>query len=121
MADEQNNRRKHPRFNVEKAIYLEVVGRDSRSEADNTIFLCNTLDISVAGLRVWVRDPVAQGSTVNIAVPEDEWKENLELVGKVMWVRDAGDKPGYWLGLELEDTTRENMARWFKVVQQLKL
>ena len=120
MAYEQNNRRKHPRFYVEKAIYLEVVGRESRSEADNIIFLCNTLDISVRGLRIWVQEPVAEGSTVNIAVPENEWKENLELVGKVMWSRKAGDKPGYWLGLELEDTTHENMERWFKVVQQLK-
>ena len=120
MAYEQNNRRKHPRFSVEKAIYLEVVARESRSEADNTIFLCNTLDISVAGLRVWVQEPVAEGSTVNIAVPEDEWKENLELVGKVMWSKGAGDNPGFWLGLELEDTTHENMERWFKVVQRLK-
>lgn len=120
MAYEQNNRRKHPRFSVERAIYLEVVGRESRSEADNTIFLCNTLDISVGGLRIWVQEPVAEGSKVNIAVPEDEWKENLELAGKVMWSKEADDKPGFWLGLELEDTTHENMERWFKVVQRLK-
>ena len=120
MAYEQNNRRQYPRFSVEKAIYLEVVGRESRSEADNTIFRCNTLDISVAGLRVWVQEPVAEGSKVNIAVPEKEWKENLELAGKVMWSREAGDKPGFWLGLELDDTTHENMERWFKVVQRLK-
>ena len=120
MAYEQNNRRKHPRFSVKKVIYLEVVSRDSRSEADNTIFLCNTLDISMGGLRVWVQDPVAEGSKVNIAVPEDEWKENLELAGQVMWSKKAGDKPGFWLGLELDDTTRENMEQWFKVVQRLK-
>ena len=120
MADYSNNRRKHERFSIEKAIYLEVVGRNSRSEADNMIFLCNTLDISLGGLRIWVQEPVAEGSVVNIAVPEDEWKENLELVGRVMWSKEAIETPGYWLGLELEDTTHENMERWFEVVQQLK-
>ncbi|MEM8564186.1 MAG: PilZ domain-containing protein [Pseudomonadota bacterium] len=120
ITDEYLNRRKHPRFEVEKAIYLEVVNKNSRSEAQNTIFLCNTLDISVGGLRIWVQDPVPEGSRVNIAVPEEEWKENLELAGKVMWSKPADGKPGYWLGLELEDTTHENMTRWFKVVQKLK-
>tara|TARA_R110001592_G_C13192961_1_gene753461 strand:+ start:12172 stop:12537 length:366 start_codon:yes stop_codon:yes gene_type:complete len=120
MTYQQNNRRKHPRFSVEKSIYLEVVSRGSRSEADNTIFRCNTLDVSEAGLRIWVQESVAHGSAVNIAVPADEWKENLELVGKVMWSRAAEDKPGYWIGLELEDTSHENMERWFRVVQQLK-
>jgi len=120
MNHDQNDRRRHPRFEVEKSIYLEVVGRNSRSEADNKIFLCNTLDISVGGLRISLQEPVAEGSTVNIAVPENEWKENLELVGKVMWSKVADGKPGYWLGLELEDTSRENMERWFKVVHFLK-
>ncbi len=49
----------------------------------------------------------------------EDWKENLELVGQAMWCRPREDAPGYWVGLELKDTTRENMERWFKVVHQL--
>lgn len=120
MGNQDEDRRKHPRFEVEKAIYVEVINRNSRSEADNIIIRCNTLDISVGGLRIWVPDPVPQGCAVNIAVPADEWKENLELVGKVMWVKEADDGKGFWVGLELEDTSHENMERWFKVVQFLK-
>jgi len=118
--DYNEDRRKHPRFSVQKAIYVEIVDRDSRSEADNTIILCETVDISLGGLRIWVPEPVEQGCTVNIAVPSSEWKENLELVGKVMWVQDADNRSGYWIGLELEDTSRENMERWFQVVQLMK-
>ena len=33
----------------------------------------------------------------NIAVPMDDWKENLELVGEAMWVRQADDKKCYWV------------------------
>ncbi len=119
MAYNYSDRRKHQRINVEKAIYIEVVGRGSRSEADNTIIRCETVDISVAGLKIWVEHAIPQGSKLNIAAPMDDWKENLELVGKVMWLREADNAPGYWAGLELEDTGRDNMERWFQVVHFL--
>lgn len=120
MRSGYEERRKHPRYEVGKAIYIELISRDGRSEADNTIIRCNTLDISVGGLRIWVPDAVPAGCAVNIAVPAEEWKENLELAGKVMWVKAADTGTGFWVGLELEDTTRENMEKWFKVVQLMK-
>ncbi len=120
MAYDYNDRRKHPRVDIERAIYIEVVTPGIRSEAQNTVIRCETVDVSVAGLRIWVPENVPSGSKLNIAVPMDEWKENLELSGKVMWARQADNKSGYWLGLELEDTTREDMGKWFRAVQFLQ-
>jgi hypothetical protein len=119
MEYDYSDRRKHQRVSVEKAIYIEVVGRGSRSEADNIVIRCETVDVSVSGLKIWVLEAIAQGSKLNIAAPMDDWKENLELVGKVMWLREADNSQGYWLGLELEDTGRDNMERWFRVVHFL--
>jgi c-di-GMP-binding flagellar brake protein YcgR len=120
MESNSLDRRKHERFNVERAIYIEVVERGSRTEADNTILRCVTLDVSVGGLRVAVPTAIPQGSTLNIAVPTDDLKDNLELVGKAMWVKEAADHKGYWVGLELQDSSREDMRKWFDVVQELK-
>ncbi len=119
MANDYSDRRQHPRVNYERAIYAEVVRPGSRSEAENTIIRCETVDISVAGLRIWVPDMVPQGSKLNIAVPMEEFTDSLELVGNVMWAREADDK-GYWIGLELEDSNREDMEKWFKAVQYLR-
>lgn len=113
-------RREYPRIAVERAIYIEVASRASRSEADSTIFRCETVDISVGGLRIRVPEPIVQGSKLNIGVPMDEWKENLELAGEVMWVGRADDDNGYWVGLQLEDTSREDMEKWYRAVQFLK-
>jgi hypothetical protein len=74
----------------------------------------------VGGLRIAVPVAIAQGSILNIAVPLDDWKENLELVGEAKWVREAGDRAGYWVGLELQDSSREDMEKWFRVVQRLQ-
>ena len=120
MTYDYTDRRKHPRVDVERAIYIEVVQPGSRSEAHNTVLRCETVDVSVAGLRIWVPENVPAGSKLNIAVPMEEWKENLELVGKVMWSRPAETQSGYWLGLELEDSSREDMEKWFRAVQFLQ-
>jgi len=120
VSDDYIDRRKHERIEVETAIYIEVVGRGNRSEADNTIIRCETVDISVGGLRIWVPEAIAEGSTLNIAVPMDDWIENLELVGKAVWIKEADNRAGYWVGLELEDASHDDMEKWCKVVYTLK-
>lgn len=119
MAHDYTNRRQHERIEVVQAIFIEVVGKGNRTEADNAIIRCETVDVSVGGLKIFVTEEIATGSQLNLAVPMDDWKENLELVGEAMWSRPAEGKPGYWVGLELNDSSREDMEKWCKVVHTL--
>ncbi len=119
MTRDYTDRRKHQRINLVKAIFIEVVRRGSRGESDNTIIRCETADVSVSGLRIYVTQPIAQGSKLNIAVPMDDWKENLELVGEAVWVKPLETGEGFWVGLELRDSNLESMKKWFKVVHSL--
>lgn len=119
MALDYSDRRRHKRVEVVKAIFIEVVNRRSRRESENTIIRCETIDVSLSGLRIYVTQRIAQGSQLNIAVPMDDWKENLELVGEAVWVKPVEQGEGFWVGLELRDSNRENMEKWFKVVHTL--
>jgi len=119
VAQEYFDRRKHQRIEVVRAIFIEVVRRGNRSESANTILRCETVDISVGGLKVYVPQSIPRGSRLNIAVPMEDWKENLELVGDSMWVKPADDGKGFWVGLELHDTDRSSMEKWFRVVHSL--
>jgi len=121
VSFQYTERRKHQRIHIERAIFVEVEHPDSRSEASNQILRCETVDVSVGGLKIWVPDAVVEGSTLNIAAPMEDWTENLELTGKAMWVSssDSSGKPGYWVGLELMDSSREDMEKWLKVVHRL--
>ena len=49
----------------------------------------------------------------------EDWTESLELVGEAMWVKEADDREGYWVGLALKDSSREDMENWLKVVYRL--
>ncbi len=73
----------------------------------------------MSGLRIYVTQAIAKGSTLNIAVPMDDWKENLELIGEAVWVKPLETGEGFWVGLELRDSNLENMKKWFKVVHTL--
>lgn len=119
MTQDFINRRKHPRVSTVQALFIEVVGRDSRRESENTVIRCETVDISVGGLRIHVPEEIASGSRLNIAVPFGDWKDNLELVGQAMWCKPAEGQTGYWVGLELGDSSREDMERWCQVVYML--
>jgi PilZ domain-containing protein len=116
VSHDFTDKRQHQRIEAVQAIFIEVVDRGSRSEAENKIVRCETVDVSVGGLRVLLPDAIETGSRLNLAVPMDGWKENLELVGEAKWCGEAEGKPGYWVGLELKDTSRENMEKWCKIV-----
>lgn len=113
-------RRKHERIGVTQAIYLEILQRGHRRSTSNTVIKCETVDVSVQGLCIYVPNEIAPGTRLNIAVPEDGWVENLELSGEARWIRKARDGVGFWLGLELQDTSQENMEKWFKTVSLLR-
>jgi hypothetical protein len=119
MAEDYADRRKHQRIDVVQAIFIEVVARGNRRESQNTVIKCETVDISVAGLKVHVPEAIPQGSRLNIAVPLNDWKENLELEGEAMWVKPVEEGEGYWVGLGLKDSSREDMEKWFRVVHSL--
>lgn len=121
MSFQYTERRKHQRIHIERAIFVEVENPDSRTESGNQIMRCETVDVSVGGLKIWVPEAVEQGATLNIAAPMEDWKENLELSGKAMWVTpvEEPDRGGFWVGLELMDSSREDMEKWLKVVHRL--
>jgi hypothetical protein len=119
MTFDYTDRRQYERIEVVQAIFIEVVGRGNRKESDNAILRCETVDISVGGLKVFVPDEIAAGSQLNLAVPMDDWKENLELQGEAKWSRRADGRAGFWVGLELKDASREDMKRWCQIAHSL--
>lgn len=119
MAMGQRDRRQHERIEFVQAIYIEIASRKRRSEARNTIFRCETVDVSVGGLKLFVPQSIPAGSRLNLAVPLASGKDNLELTGEAVWMTPAPDREGCWIGLRLDDADRASMEKWFKVVHSL--
>ncbi len=119
MAGNSQERRQHERIEYAQAIYIEIASRRRRSEASSTIIRCETVDVSVGGLKVYVPQPIPAGSRLNIAVPLSSGRENLELTGEAVWMSHAENSNGCWVGLQLDDSDRDSMEKWFRVVHSL--
>ena len=120
MLTLHTDRRKHPRISVVRAIYIEVVSPGFRRESEHTILRCETVDVSVGGLLVRVPQAIPSGTTLNIGAPLGDWTEELELVGTAQWSKPVENSDEYWVGLELRDSTEEDMRKWFTVVARLQ-
>ena len=118
LATKNHERREHRRFEAVKAIYIEIAGRRRRPESENTIIRCETVDVSVGGLKIRVPQPISPGSRLHIGVPLDG-KNNLELTGQAVWAKPMDDDSGYWVGLRLDDSDRDTMEKWFRVVHSM--
>ena len=119
MAIGNQDRRQHERFDFVQAIYIEIASRKRRPESSNTIIRCETVDVSVGGLKLFVPQPIPEGSRLNIAVPLENGRNNLELTGEAVWMKPTDDDTGCWVGLQLDDSDRESMEKWFLVVHKL--
>lgn len=119
LATKPSERREQPRFETVQAIYIEVTGRRRQSESSNTILRCETVNVSVGGLKIHVSEPIATGSRLNIGVPLESGKNNLELTGEAVWMKPLDKGDGYWVGLQLDDSDSDTMASWFRVVHSL--
>lgn len=112
-------KRAHERYNLRLAIFVEVLSPGD-SQSQNRVFRSETVDVSARGLRLWLPEAVAVGRRLHLAIPLENLRESLELEGRAVWSAEANDRPGYWVGLQLDDASREDMERWFLVVQRLR-
>ncbi|NQX88236.1 MAG: PilZ domain-containing protein [Halioglobus sp.] len=119
MSAANQERRQHERIEFAQAIYIEIVSRRRRPESNNRILRCETVNVSVGGLQLFVPEPVPAGSKLHLAVPLQNGRNNLELTGLAVWVTPAKDNAGCWLGLQLDDSDKESMEKWFRVVHSL--
>lgn len=119
MAMQNQERRQHERIDFVQAIYIEIASRKRRSESRNTILRCETVNVSVGGLKLFVPEPIPEGSRLNLAVPLENGRNNLELTGEAVWTQPTDDNAGCWVGLRLDDSDRESMEKWFRVVHSL--
>ena len=120
MTDRFEDRRQHPRLTFQRAIYIEVAKRGQIRDSHTDVMRCETVDVSVSGLKVFVPQEVPADSHLYIAAHTDDWQESLELQGVARWCAPAVEKNGYWLGLELMDADSSAMQKWFMVLQRLR-
>ncbi len=113
--------RKHLRLPAEHRVYIETGASDG--EDDSTIDVCNTLDVSVNGLRLALGHELPVGAYLHLGVETthpDASQSTLILVAVVRWCCPRETEDGPWLaGLEVQPAQGSDYQRWEELVAGL--
>ncbi|RRJ84115.1 PilZ domain-containing protein [Aestuariirhabdus litorea] len=109
MKTVQENKRFQDRLNRSVEVYVELPDH----LGDVEIVLCETLDISPAGFRMNIQDPLPTAVVLDVCADFDG--ERYFLKGEVKWQHKVGDI--LETGMELYDAIDSDFDRWQQLFQ----
>lgn len=120
----QDNRRKHPRFQVDGTSaslhrdgFLRAIGLGRSNKGRSA------LDISETGARVLVTERLLPDTKVRLRIEIERYKDAIEVGGKVCWCRENTKTGSFQAGIRFSDsdaTLRRKIAlmhEWFSSPQ----
>ncbi|MCM8774788.1 MAG: PilZ domain-containing protein [Candidatus Omnitrophica bacterium] len=92
-----NERRKHPRYNIDKLFRATQKGGDP--------YLVRTINVSMGGFAFWISEPLIPETTVTLNLPLDG--ESCNINARVVYCLHNTEKNLYRVGVEFSETTHE--------------
>lgn len=98
---------------------------DYRAQSGGDFLYEYTTNISRGGIFIETREPLPEGTLVEMKFQPPEASGPIEVVGKVVWVnryRDGEENPNPGMGIqfeELSDDTRDMIAQLVKAIAYL--
>ena len=119
MVDEKEQRR-HPRLDERSTIFIEVLASSEQGKEQESILICNSIEISAGGLRVCVDEKFESGAILQLGIELPELEEPLYVVGEVRWCKPASQpNQGYYVGFKLLDSKDTDYEIWNELLKEL--
>ncbi|MHC4949139.1 MAG: PilZ domain-containing protein [Planctomycetota bacterium] len=120
-SEDTINRRRHERFRL-PPMYSAVTARPCGRRSH--VLEGHAYDISEAGIRIELDDPLAPGDRVAVNVDLAGGQGTVGALATVVWVNDAIDDPGARrMALQFDcfesDRDREHLARYLGTAERL--
>jgi|SRR5215469_5838520 len=100
-------RRRHPRKPVEQRAVVH-----HRAETAPVTLYCTTVDISLEGLQLRIRQALAAGEPVELVVHMAGHAGAFHLRGETRWCTPAGLDKSYLLGVQLTGMEEPELEDW---------
>jgi Tfp pilus assembly protein PilZ len=114
------DQRQHQRLDERSTIFIEVLAGGEHSAQQESILICNSLEISSGGLRVCVDDEFETGAILQLGIELPELEDPLYVVGEVRWCSPAPkNNPGYLVGFKLLESDGTDYEIWSKLLEEM--
>jgi len=119
MAGGEENRTQ-PRLDERSTIFIETRAASEPGRQQESILICNSVEISASGVRVCVDDEFEPGAILQLGIELPELEQPLYVVGEVRWCQPV-NKPdvGYYVGFKLLESDGTDFEIWTELVQEM--
>jgi hypothetical protein len=112
--------RQQPRLDERSTIFIETLAAIDESTQQESILICNSVEISANGVRVCVDDELETGAILQLGIELPELDQPLYVVGEVRWCKPAqGPDQGYYAGFKLLESQGTDYEIWFSLVEEM--
>ncbi|MEE4279741.1 MAG: PilZ domain-containing protein [Halieaceae bacterium] len=113
-----SDKRRFLRLPVESRVFIELESPPPGSIGPGKVARCDTLEVSKAGLRARIAEPVTVGAILQIGVELPGETEPFYLVGQVRWRMRDKEVPDAWLaGFEILNAQGSDIEHWENALQ----
>ena len=119
MVGEKQQRRQ-PRLDEHCTIFIEVIASSEPGTEQESILICNSIEISAGGVRVCVDEEFESGAVLQLGIELPDLEEPLYVVGEVRWCKPAPQPDlGFYVGFKLLDSSGTDYEIWNKLLEEL--
>ncbi len=112
--------REQPRIDERSTIFIETVAASDISAQQESILICNSVEMSTNGLRVCVDDELEVGTLLQLGIQLPELEQPLYVVGDVRWCKPAhAPDTGYYVGFKLLESDSTDFEIWSELLQDM--
>jgi len=115
------DKRSQARHDHKADAYLELFQDGKEGDYISQVISCETIDLSPAGLKIYLSEPVPQGLVTDILVEINGEEGRYFLSAEVKWISPCGDDGWYLAGFEIYPRDNTDYQGWVEMLAQREL
>ena len=116
----EKDKREQARVDEHSTVFIETLAASEQSPQQESILICNSVEISPDGVRVCVDDELEVGAILQLGIELPELEQPLYVVGEVRWCKPSRKKDrGYYVGFKLLESDGTDYEIWYQLVQEM--
>jgi hypothetical protein len=116
MSEEK---RLYQRVKGAATVFIELMGPSVDAPDRAPIIICDSLDVSRAGIRLCVDTFIEPGTILHLGLQPAGHEQPLYVVAEVRWAKRTDAGSDYTIGFELLESDGTDLERWQSLLEGL--
>ncbi len=112
------DKRSEQRHRRKADAYLELTVRELQGDYIQKVISCETVDLSERGIKIYMSEPISQGTITDILIELTEYDERYFLTAEVKWITSTADDGWYFAGFEIYNAENTDFLQWQEMIAQ---